>query len=421
MKRLSTHSFENADGHALSAILHRPVDDEPVAWALFAHCFTCGKDLRSARELCNSLAGKGIATLRFDFTGLGASEGEFASTGFSSQVSDLHAAARFMAETWQAPQLVIGHSLGGAAVLRAAPEIESVRAVVTIGAPSDPAHVGHLFANDEAEIRATGEAIVSIAGRPFPVRAAFLDDIAEVPMQGAIESLGRQKKALLVLHAPLDDVVGIDHARRIFQLARHPKSFISLDGADHLLSRAVDARYAGSVIATWALRYLVADPEHSRDRLDTRGAEVVVRTGADHFRTDIRAGGHAVLADEPQALGGTDLGPSPYDLLLAALGACTSITLRMYADRKKWPLDEAFVRLTHRKIHARDCDDCESDKGRVDVIDRRIELTGQLTDEQRTRLLQIADRCPVHKTLHNEIKVLTKAEPASSRVGRHPG
>jgi uncharacterized OsmC-like protein/alpha-beta hydrolase superfamily lysophospholipase len=395
--------FRNAEGQQLAALLDRP--DGPVrAVALFAHCFTCGKDVRAARRIAEGLKAHGVAVLRFDFTGLGASEGEFANTTFSSNVDDLVAAADHLRRTLTAPALLIGHSLGGAAVLAAAHRIAEARAVVTIGAPFDPAHVAGLFGGAIPEINAKGEIEVTLAGRSFRIRRALLDDIAEQKLTAHIAAL---HKALLVFHSPTDDVVGIDNASRIFTTAKHPKSFISLAGADHLLSRRSDDAYVANVIAAWAERYLdMAADEHPD--LDTAPGTVVVReTGRGTFQQEIISGPHRLLADEPVKSGGLDTGLGPYDLLLAALGACTSMTLRLYADRKKLPLTRTQVRLRHDKIHAADCAECETREGMIDRIERAITLEGDLDAEQRGRLMEIAEKCPVHRTLKAEVDIRT--------------
>jgi putative redox protein len=397
-------TFENKQGQKLGARLDLPVDGQPVAFALFAHCFTCTKNLKAAGNISRALTRQGIAVLRFDFTGLGESEGDFAETNFSSNVADLVAAADFLEQAFEAPQILIGHSLGGAAVLQAAAHVPASVAVVTIGAPSEPSHVLRLLEGKKEMIEAKGEAKVTLAGRTFMIKKQFLDDLAQTRMQDAIRNL---RRALLIMHAPLDNTVGIDNAAQIFQAARHPKSFISLDQADHLLSDERDSRYVGALIATWARKYLKRLPEddYAADPADN---QIVVRTGPSGYRTEIIANGHSLVADEPLAAGGTNLGPTPYDYLVAGLGACTAITLRMYADRKAWPLEAIVVRLYHQKIHAEDCADCETKSGKIDQIEREIELVGPLDDEQRQRLLEIADKCPVHRTLHSEIVVRTR-------------
>jgi uncharacterized OsmC-like protein/alpha/beta superfamily hydrolase len=399
--------FPNTQGDTLAALLDRP--DGPVrAVALFAHCFTCGKDNKAARRIAEGLKLRGIAVLRFDFTGLGASEGEFANTTFSSNVDDLVAAADHLRKSLSAPALLIGHSLGGAAVLAAAHRIAEARAVVTINAPSDPAHVTGLLKDRVADIALQGEAEVTLGGRQFRVRRAFLDDIAEQMLTARIANL---HKALLIFHSPTDDTVGIDNASHIFLAAKHPKSFISLAGADHLLSRASDAGYVASVMSAWADHYLdMAADAQPMD--DTAAGTVMVReTRGGKFQQEIATGKHRLLADEPIKDGGLDSGPGPYDLLLAALGACTSMTLRLYADQKQIPLSRTSVRLRHEKIYAKDCADCETKEGKIDRIERMITLEGDLSAEQRKRLLEIADKCPVHRTLESEVNIRTVEQP----------
>jgi putative redox protein len=349
------------------------------------------------------LTERGFAVLRFDFTGLGESDGEFANSTFSSNITDLVRAADHLRATIAAPTLLVGHSLGGAAVLAAAHRIPEVRAVATIGAPADPAHVAGLFRQNRGDIETIGEATVYLAGRPFRVRREFLADIASQPQTTRIANLNR---ALLVLHAAGDEIVGIDNARTIFQAARHPKSFVSLDDADHLLSRRGDAAYAATVIAAWAERYL-PPADREPDTSGTPAPVVVADSGGGAFTQQIRAGRHTLIADEPVSVGGDDLGPTPYDLLLAALGACTSMTVRMYAQRKNWPLRSTTVTLTHSKIHAADCQACETTSGRLDHILRQVHFDGDLDTDQRARLLEIADKCPVHRTLHSEVVVET--------------
>lgn len=399
-------TFPGAHGVELVGRLHLPAG-RPAAYAVFAHCFTCGKDVHAAVRVSRALAEQGIATLRFDFTGLGESPGDFAGTTFSGNIADLVAACDWLRREREAPRLLVGHSLGGAAVIAAAPRVPEVRAVATIAAPADPAHVRHLLAPAREELEARGEAEVSIGGRPFRIRRDLLDDLARHESSEAIAALGR---ALLVLHAPGDRVVGIDHARRLFEAARHPKSFVSLDGADHLLSRAEDARWAAGLIAAWAVRYVGAAVDERTPEASTHGGdprEVVVR-GSTGLGQEVLVGRHRLTADEPAEQGGTDTGPTPYGLLLAGLGACTSMTLRMYADRKAWPLEGVTVRLRHEKVHAADCAECETREGRIDVIDRVLELQGPLDDAQRARLVEIASKCPVHRTLESEVRVRTR-------------
>jgi len=396
--------FPNAEGLRLAGLIDLPAG-ETRAYALFAHCFTCGKDVHAAKRIAEGLTALGIAVLRFDFTGLGSSEGEFANTTFSSNVADLVAAADHLRRVKRAPALLIGHSLGGAAVLAAASAVPEARAVVTIAAPSDPAHVAGLFADARAEIEARGEVEVRLAGRPFRIRRALLDDVAEQRLSGRINAL---HKALLIFHSPTDDIVGIDNASRIFAAARHPKSFVSLAGADHLLSRRSDAAYVANVIAAWAERYLDMAPQ-AADAQEGAGMVIVRETGQGRFQQEIKAGAHRFLADEPVDAGGADSGPNPYDLLLAALGACTAMTLRLYAERKALRLDRVAVRLRHAKVHAADCETCEGKDAKVDRIERGIVLEGELDAQERARLLEIADKCPIHRTLTAGVDIATSA------------
>jgi uncharacterized OsmC-like protein/fermentation-respiration switch protein FrsA (DUF1100 family) len=398
--------FPGAEGQQLAAALELP-EGQPVAFALFAHCFTCGKDVLAAKRIAVALATKGIAVLRFDFTGLGSSEGDFANSTFSSNVADLVRAADHLRETRKAPAILIGHSLGGAAVLAAAAQIPEAKAVVTIAAPSDPAHVTHLLADRIDDIRRHGEVEVSLAGRPFRIKREFLDDIAEHNLMGHI---ARLHKALLIMHSPTDDTVGIDNATRIFIAAKHPKSFVSLAGADHLLSDRRDGMYAADVIAAWAERYIeLPAPEAAADPGKEPRNVVVRETRQSKFQQTVSIGPHRLLADEPIAAGGEDTGPGPYDFLLAGLGACTSMTMRMYADRKSLPLERVTVTLKHSKIHAEDCAECETKAGMLDQIDRTIAMEGALDAEQRGKLMEIADKCPVHRTLTSEIHIVSHA------------
>jgi len=398
--------FEGEGGIHLAATLDTP-EAQIRAYALFAHCFTCGKDVLAAKRIAVALAAKGIAVLRFDFTGLGSSEGDFANSTFASNVADLVRAANHLRETKQAPALLIGHSLGGAAILAAAESIPEARAVVTIAAPSDPAHVTGLFADRIEDIRQLGKAEVSLAGRPFTVSREFLDDIAE---HSLIDRVARLHRALLIMHAPTDDTVGIDNATRIFVAAKHPKSFVSLADADHLLSNRRDSGYAADVIAAWASRYIEPAVAEAAVDLGQSPRRVVVRETRDSkFQQSISVGPHRLVADEPVAAGGEDTGPGPYDFLLAGLGACTSMTMRLYADRKSLPLERTTVTLRHSKIHAQDCAECETKEGMLDQIERVIAMEGELDAEQRKKLMEIADKCPVHRTLTSEIRIVTRA------------
>ena len=397
--------FPGAGGHTLAARLDVPTAAAPRAYALFAHCFTCSKDSRAATFVCGALADAGIATLRFDFTGLGGSGGDFANSGFSSNVDDLVAAADWLRANREAPAILVGHSLGGAAVLAAASRIPEGVAVATIGAPSDPSHLAKRFAAQRAEIDARGEAQVELAGRPFRITRQFVDDIASHNIADAVATL---RRALIVFHSPRDTEVGIEHASKIFLAAKHPKSFVSLDDADHLLARRDDARYVGAVLAAWASRYLPAAPQTAEVPDLDRDVVRVRETGIGKFQQEVTIGPHRLIVDEPVEAGGNDSGPSPYDLLAAALGACTAMTMRIYAEHKQLPLERVAVDLRHEKIHASDCLDCETKEGRIDRIERTIALEGPLEDAQKAKLLDIANRCPVHRTMHSEVTVPTR-------------
>ncbi|MEO3429967.1 alpha/beta fold hydrolase [Pelagibius sp. CAU 1746] len=398
-------TFSGAGGDILAARLDLP-PGRPRAYALFAHCFTCNKDIFAASRIAGALAMQGIAVLRFDFTGLGASEGDFANTNFSSNIADLLCAADYLRRTHAAPKLLIGHSLGGAAVLMAAAQIPEATAAATIGAPADPAHVAAHFTEARPEIEAAGEAEVLLVGRPFRIKKQFLEDIENHKLERAVADL---RKALMVFHAPRDATVGIDNASRIFLAAKHPKSFVSLDDADHLLSRKADAVYVADVLAAWAGRYICREEAPTELNAAT-GTVVVEETGEGKFTQRIAAGPHRLRADEPVSYGGLDSGPSPYDLLLAGLGACTSMTLRLYAERKGLALEKTRVILSHDKIHAEDCETCETRSGKIDRIQRTIRINGDLDDAERQRLMEIADKCPVHRTLESEILIETKAD-----------
>jgi len=406
-------TFTGMQGAQLAARLDLP-DGEPGGYALFAHCFTCSKDIFAASRIAEGLTGHGIAVLRFDFTGLGASEGEFANTNFSSNVGDLVAAADYLRDHFEAPAILIGHSLGGAAVLAAAGRVPEAKAVCTIGAPADPAHVVHNFANAITEIEGEGEAEVHLAGRPFRIQKQFLDDINGQKLNHDIAGL---KKALLIFHSPIDATVGIENAGTIYSAARHPKSFVSLDDADHLLSRHDDAVYVANVIAAWATRYVGTAKGTAKNLEITAapGTVVVTTTGEGKLTNAISVGGrHSLTADEPVTVGGNDTGPTPYDLLLAAIGACKSMTMKMYADHKGFPLTGCAVTLKHDKIHAADCEDCETKGGKIDDIDVEIEVFGDMDDATRQKIVDIADRCPVHKTLHSEVRINTRMKGAGA-------
>lgn len=393
-------SFPNGRGQELAARIELPVNQAPHAWAVFAHCFTCSSSLAAVRNISRALNQKGYGVLRFDFTGLGRSGGEFADTNFTSNISDLLAAANWLEEHYEAPALLVGHSLGGAAVLSAAYELPSVKAVATIGAPFTPAHVSQHFAEDLETIQREGIATVNIGGRPFKIARQFLDDLQEQQLEDKIKDLNA---AVLILHSPQDTTVSIDEAAKLYQAAFHPKSFVSLDGADHLLTREADARYAGEIIASWSGRYITV-PEQAPLKSEK---DVAVRLGQEGYTTEVMVRQHALLADEPVKIGGKDYGPGPYELVAAGLGACTAMTIQMYARRKKWIVEEVEVHIDHRKDYATDLQAIEKPESKIDHFDRTIILKGDLTDTQRARLMEIADRCPVHRTLHGDVEVNT--------------
>ncbi|MAL41078.1 MAG: osmotically inducible protein C [Thalassospira sp.] len=402
-------TFEGAHGAQLAARLDLPVG--PVrAYALFAHCFTCSKDLTAARKIAQSLTLQGIGVLRFDFTGLGGSGGDFSSTNFTSNLEDLRRAADFMRHEFAAPKLLIGHSLGGAAVLAVADSVPEATAIATIGAPADVEHVTHNFDDYLADIERDGQAEVSLGGRPFVIKRQFVDDLRNHSIE---KSVARLHKALLVLHAPMDQTVGIENAGRIYDAAKHPKSFVSLDDADHLLRNPDDAQYVATVIAAWATRYI---PKAVEDIPEPAEGVVVRETGLGKFQSMVIAGQHRMIADEPENVGGFDSGPSPYDFLAAGLGACTVMTLRMYADHKQIPVDGIRVEIRHQKVHADDCAECTSEKigksGKIDRFERLITLHGDFTDDVRKRLLEIADKCPVHRTLEASSVIVTREHGA---------
>jgi putative redox protein len=411
MARSKKVEFRGSQGDMLAARFDMP-DEEPHATALFAHCFSCSKDSLAASRVSRALSQQGFGVLRFDFTGLGGSEGDFANTTFSSNVGDILAAVEFLRTHHLAPSLMIGHSLGGTAVLSAAPQVPEARAVATIGAPAEPAHLEHRFAEMVDSIRKDGAAAVNFGGRDLTITKEFLEDLTD---QHLLDGIASMHKALIVFHAPRDEIVGIDNAAAIYQAAKHPKSFVSLDDANHLLTRKPDATYVADVLAAWVERYLPASDKAQEAASAAplpRGSVRVSESGDGPYGQTVETSAHHFVADEPADVGGHNSGPSPYDLLLAALGACTSMTLRMYAQRKSWPLKKVTVTLAHEKLHADDCVECESKEGRVDRIDRVIRIEGELDDEQRTRLLQIANRCPVHQTLTSETVIIDRADDA---------
>jgi putative redox protein len=393
--------FKNREGNLLTGRLVTPADRHPHNFVLFAHCFTCGKNLSALRNIGNALAREGFGVLRFDFTGLGESEGDFGETNFSGNVEDLEDAAEYLAENHIAPSLLVGHSLGGAAVLMASKRLPHVKSVAVIGSPAQPEHVTGLLRSEVPEIEKEGKARVTIGGREFTIKKQFLEDLQAHSLPSVVGSL---QAALLILHSPQDSIVSIANAETIYREARHPKSFVSLDGADHLLGNNKDSTYAGRVIASWASRYL-SWPEGPSLKSDHH--VVASLDGQDGFTTEMKAGNHYLTADEPQNYGGQDFGPSPYELLSASLSACTAMTLQMYARRKEWPLENVEVHTSYGKEHALDGVNClEDPQARIDTFRREIILSGPLGTDQRKRLMEIASRCPVHRSLSSPTQIL---------------
>lgn len=394
-------SFKNVDGETLVGRLSLPANQHPHNFVLFAHCFTCNKNFTAIRNISRALTAEGFGVLRFDFTGLGESEGEFSDSNFSGNVEDLLEAAKYLEAHYSSPTLIIGHSLGGAAAIFAAQKISSIRAIATIGAPSNPLHVEHIFKNDIETIKDQGNAEVNIGGRNFTIKKQFLEDLKS---QSYRETLKNNRKSILILHSPQDKVVEIKNAEEIYIAVHHPKSFVSLDGADHLLGNPKDATYTGEIIAKWSQRYLEMP---SAIALKTEKEVVASLDSADGFTTQMKVGSHYITADEPVSYGGNNFGPSPYELVSAGLSACTVMTVQMYVKRKKWPLENVEVHTSYQKLHADDCQNCDSSESKIDTFQRAIKLTGDLDDKQIARIMEIADKCPVHKTLKSEINIVT--------------
>ncbi|WP_430967928.1 bifunctional alpha/beta hydrolase/OsmC family protein [Spongiimicrobium sp. 2-473A-2-J] len=395
-------TFKNKEGQALVGRLELPVDQHPHNFALFAHCFTCNKNLLAVKNIGKALTSNGFGVLRFDFTGLGESSGDFADTNFSGNVDDLVAAADYLKENYAAPSLIIGHSLGGAAVIFAAQQIPSIKAVATVGAPSNPVHVKHLLRSGLDEIEANGKAVVNLSGRDFTIKKQFLDDLETKSLPETVKQL---RKPLLIMHSPQDDTVGIKNAEEIYVAAHHPKSFVSLDGADHLLMDKRDSTYVGEVVAGWAKRYVELTANNG---IKTKHQVAASLDADDGFTTQMKLGKHYMTADEPLEFGGNDFGPSPYELVSAGLSACTAMTIQMYAKRKGWPIENVEVHTSYGKDHAVDCEACEMPEAKIDTFNREIKLTGDLDGKQKQRVMEIADKCPVHKTLHSQTQIISK-------------
>jgi putative redox protein len=398
--------FKNKEGKSLVGRLELPSNQHPHSFVIFAHCFTCNKNLTAIKNIARTLSTNGFGVLRFDFTGLGESEGEFSDSNFSGNVEDLIAASDYLTANYKAPTLLIGHSLGGAAAILAASKIESIQAITTIAAPSDPEHVKHLLRSSIEEIEQNGKALVNIGGRDFTIKKQFLNDLEQKSLLTTVKNL---RKPLLIMHSPLDNIVGIKNAEEIYKAAHHPKSFISLDGADHLLMNKKDSIYVGEVISGWAKRYLKVN--EAAQLPHTKHQVVASLDFEDGFTAQMKVGNHNIIADEPVSFGGNDFGPSPYDLISAGLSACTAMTLQMYAKRKNWHIENVEVHTSHSKIHALDCEDCESSKTKIDTFHRKIKINGSFESDQLERLLQIADKCPVHKTLCGEAQIISELVP----------
>ncbi len=395
--------FNNANGEELTGYLDLPTSEKAHNYVLFAHCFTCNKNFLAVRNISRALTAKGFGVLRFDFTGLGDSGGEFADSNFSGNVEDLLSAAKFLETNYESPTLLIGHSLGGAAVIFAATELPNVKAISTIGTPATLTHVTRLIQGEINEINAKGMAPVNIGGKSFNIKKQFLDDLESRELSSVISKIN---KSILILHSPQDNIVEISNAEKLYIAAKHPKSFISLDGADHLLSRRVDSGYAGELIGSWAMRYLDI-PEPTSLRSDYK---VLASLAEEGYTTNIKAGRHNLIADEPVSFGGNDFGPTPYDLLSAGLASCTSMTIQMYARRKNWAVGTVETHVEHSKSHALDCEDCERSSAKIDTFNRKISVTGDLDESQLSKILQIADKCPVHKTLQEKVQIITSLE-----------
>ena len=395
-------SFKNKEDEQLAGRLELPLDQNPHNFVLFAHCFTCTKNLTAVKNIGRALTRVGFGVLRFDFTGLGESEGDFENTNFSGNVNDLIEAAQFLEKNYMAPSLIIGHSLGGAAAVFAASKLPSIKAVAVINSPSKPAHVMHLLKDSTAEINKRGKAKVNLGGIDFTIKKQFLDDIQNKSLKNVVADL---RKAILILHTPQDKVVDIKNAEELYIAARHPKSFISLDRADHLLSDKKDSQYVGDAIAGWASRYIDIPEE---EKIKSKSKIAASLNGKDAYTTQLKLGEHYGVADEPTSFGGNNFGPTPYEYISAGLAACTAMTIQMYAKRKKWEVKNVTVHIDYSKEHAFDCEACEEKSAKIDTFSRQIKFEGKLTEEQIKKLLEIADKCPVHRTFTSKIQIKTE-------------
>jgi uncharacterized OsmC-like protein/pimeloyl-ACP methyl ester carboxylesterase len=392
-------NIKNDKGFTLHAYLELPANQKPNHYAIFAHCFTCTSSLSAVKNISRALTNYGFGVVRFDFTGLGKSEGEFADSHFSANVEDLIAVSDYMFSNYKAPSLLIGHSLGGAAVISAAAKLENIKAVATIGAPATISHVTNLFSHGIDEIKDKGEVEVNIGGRPFKINNEFIDDFSKTDLLSIVKNI---RKPMLILHSPTDTIVGIKNAEQLYQQAHHPKSFVSLDNADHLLSKSEDSNYAGNMIGVWVQRYFNAQ---ENEMLETKGEQLVGHLNLleNNFTTSIQTKKHTMIADEPASAGGDDFGPSPYEYLNAGLVACTAMTLKLYAQRKNWDLQEVFVYVTHSRKHSDDLGIEVNKPSYLDHISKKLKFVGNLDETQKQRLKEIASKCPVHKTIASEV------------------
>lgn len=388
--------IKNRDGVELSATIDFPSNQKPSQIAIFSHCFTCTSNLNAVRNINRALTQNGFAVVRFDFTGLGKSGGDFKNSHFEANVEDLVDVHQYITENYFAPEFIVGHSLGGSAAIVAAHKIPALKAVCTIGSPADVEHTTKHFKSQVKELEDNGETQVTIGGREYSVNQNFVDGFKKHKLPEIIKSL---KKPILIFHSPIDEVVGVYNAQEIYENAMHPKSFVSLDDADHLLSKKEDSLYVGNVISSWVSRYL---PKKQKEKQDPEKHQLVANLNLveDKFTTSISTDDHTLLADEPVSLGGDNFGMSPYELVSAGLAACTTMTLKLYAERKKWSLKDVKVYLSHAKE--------KNEQGEtVDVFKKEIEIKGAVDDTQKDRLIEIASKCPVHKTLVNTSQIYT--------------
>ncbi|MBR9846350.1 MAG: OsmC family protein [Algicola sp.] len=396
--------ISNKKGIKLQAYLELPANQKPNYYAVFAHCFTCSSTLSAVKNISRSLTNHGFGVLRFDFTGLGRSEGEFSDSYFSANVDDLIAVNDYLKANYKAPSLLVGHSLGGAAVLVAASKLDNIEAVSTIGAPATINHVKHLFSHDIDNIQEQGLMKVNIGGRPFHIDEDFVSDFDKTDLPSIVKNL---RKPLLIMHSPIDTIVGIKNAEQLYLHAHHPKSFISLDDADHLLSNSEDSSYVGNVIGAWVERYFESK---ENTMLNTEGEQLVAHLNLkeDNFTTKIQTAKHNFIADEPTTIGGDDFGPSPYDFLSAGLAACTVMTLKLYAERKQWDLQEVYAYITYSKKHSEDLMLDLEKPSRIDHLLKKLVFVGDLDSSQKQKLKEIASKCPVHKTLITDTIIETE-------------